>query len=227
MNRQPNVLFFAGLLLMYLTSNAAVAQTDPSTTQYDSLQTVLEEIFDADQAIRFKMGDVMFADSVDSAAVKTLTQEMQTMDSTHQQQVEQILSTYGWLPQSKIGEKAAKGLWLVVQHADLPMIQQYYPLMEEMVEQGEADQASAATMLDRMLMYEGKKQVYGTQGKQRTNEDGTTETFIWPIKEVEQVNERREEVGIPITVENYAKMLNATFDPNEPLPDQESASTDS
>lgn len=73
-------------------------------------------------------------------------------------------------------------------------------------------------MLDRQLMYEGKKQLYGTQGRSYGVLDpktGQLETvsFIWPIKDARGVNERRKKAGFDSTVEANARRLNIEYKP--------------
>ncbi len=211
-------LTFASLLIVV---SGTLAQTvSRSGTPYDSLRTVLEEIHDQDQVIREEL--VKYMQQGDSIVPSLITQ-MNTTDSVNQIRVNQIISSYGWLPQSKIGDKAAEALFLVIQHSGLETMQGYLPLLKKAVETGEANATSAALMEDRILMYEGKKQLYGTQASSRPKEDGepshgSTEYFIWPIEEPEKVNQRRAEIGFDLTVEENAARMNAIYDPNEELP---------
>ncbi|MEM9834650.1 MAG: DUF6624 domain-containing protein, partial [Bacteroidota bacterium] len=179
------------------------------------LRTVLEEIYDLDQEVRIDFVERTQRGDTSLSAVKA---KMREVDSANQVEVKKILTEYGWLPQSKIGRKAAGTLFLVIQHADLETMRQYLPLLKSAVEAGEADATSAAMVEDRVLMYEGKKQLYGSQASGRPKEDGTSEYFIWPIQNPEEVNQRRAEVGFNSTVEEYAENLNAIYDPNEELP---------
>ena len=65
-------------------------------------------------------------------------------------------------------------------------------------------------MLDRSLMYNGKEQIYGTQGKgiQYLNRQTGQREFImiiWPIKDPTKVNIRRKQAGFKTTLEVYSK----------------------
>ena len=69
-------------------------------------------------------------------------------------------------------------------------------------------------MLDRSLMYAGKPQVYGTQVSCRKLLKTTqTRCFVWPIEDVQSVNDRRKKAGFPISVEENATRLNAAYEP--------------
>jgi hypothetical protein len=181
---------------------------------YTSLQQELEGIYDLDQGVRDMDWDSIESDSAARMAYIT---KMWRADSSNQAKVLPILEKYGWLPKSRIGEKAADALFLVIQHSKLETIEKYLPQMEEMAKQGEAGATDAAMMRDRLLMFQGKRQVYGTQAVSYIREDG--KHAIWPIEDVENVNKRRKEVGFELTVEENAERLGAIFNPEEELPE--------
>lgn len=67
-------------------------------------------------------------------------------------------------------------------------------------------------MLDRSLMYKGKEQIYGTQGKfieVLNNETQKIERkgIIWPIKNATEVNIKRKAAGFKFTVEENTKQM--------------------
>ncbi len=75
----------------------------------------------------------------------------------------------------------------------------------------------AAMMEDRLLMYEGKKQIYGTQASSSSMSNG--KSFIWPIQNPKKVNQLRKEAGFDLTVEENAKRLGTVYNPDEELPE--------
>jgi hypothetical protein len=62
-------------------------------------------------------------------------------------------------------------------------------------------------MEDRLLMYEGKEQIYGTQGRTININQPNQQNIIWPIADFENINKRRSEAGFTDTVEENAKHL--------------------
>ncbi|QHT66775.1 hypothetical protein GXP67_08945 [Rhodocytophaga rosea] len=178
---------------------------------YDSLRQVLEGIYDTDQGIREKMS------SAQGDELGKIIFQMQKIDSANQVAIKSILYKYGWLPQNKVGEKAADAIFYVVQHADMELIRQYFPALKKLARQKEARTTHAAMMEDRLLMYEGKKQIYGTQATSRLRTDGRG--AIWPVQNPSKVNQLRKEAGFDLTVEENAKRLDAIYDPNEKLPE--------
>lgn len=182
---------------------------------YASLQQQLEKIYDLDQGVRNVNWDSIESDPAVRLAYIT---KMWKIDTTNQGQVLPILEAYGWIPKSKIGEKAADAIFYVVQHSSKEILEKYLPQMEALARQGEASATDAAKMRDRLLMWNGKKQLYGTQGSGGLREGN--EIAIWPIEDPENVNKRRKEVGFTTTVEENAKRLGAVYDPNEKLPEK-------
>ncbi|WP_210463873.1 DUF6624 domain-containing protein [Rufibacter roseolus] len=200
------LLFFCVLM----TACGQSQQKAPVPVPYDALRAELEKIHDTDQAVRQGFDQVKEEDR------NAFFTKMQQVDSVNQIAVIKMLEKYGWLPQSKIGGKAADGLFLVVQHAPARVIRKYLPSLKKMAQKGEASPTDAAMMEDRLLMFEGEKQIYGTQATSMGREDG--KMYIWPIEDSKHVNERRKAAGFRVTVEEYAKLMNAAYNPEEPLP---------
>ncbi len=191
------------------TSAPAVEEKQPD---YALLRTELEEVYDVDQSIR----NIHWDSFPSPEASKVHSMKMMAVDSVNQTKVFPIIEQYGWLPKSKVGEKAASAMFYVVQHSSLETIEKYLPQMEALAKQGEASATDAARMRDRLLMFQGKKQIYGTQAASWVRPEGGQ--VIWPIEDVENVNKRRKEIGFTTTVEENAKQLGAKYDPNEQLP---------
>ena len=182
------------------TFHTAIQEEQPD---YVLLTKELEEIYDIDQGIRSIDWDTISSPEASIA----LSMKMIALDSVNQTRVIPMLEQHGWLPKSKVGDKAASAIFYVVQHSDLATIEKYLPQMEELARKGEASATDAAKMRDRLLMFQGKKQIYGTQAASWVRpEDGIV---MWPIEDVENVNKRRKEVGFTTTVEENAKQLGA------------------
>lgn len=207
------------LIMAFLMAGCQSSGTNDTVTggietepDYDALQKVLEDVYDLDQGVRDINWD-SFTSPEESIAY---SKRMMAVDSANQTIVIPIIEKHGWLPASKIGEKASKAIYYVIQHASLETIEKYLPQMEALAEQGEASPQDAATMRDRLLMFQGKKQIYGTQAGNWVREEGGM--IIWPIEDAENVNKRRKEAGFTTTVEENAGRLGAIYDPYEVLP---------
>ena len=75
-------------------------------------------------------------------------------------------------------------------------------MLREAVKNGDLDRQSLALTEDRNLMYQGKKQIYGSQFFEVNGKPA-----FWPIENSEKVNELRKEAGFVQTIEEYSKDL--------------------
>jgi hypothetical protein len=138
----------------------------------------------------------------------------QKNDSLNLVEVERIIKEYGYPGKSLVGEPENEAAWFVIQHSD--KIEVYFPLIKKAGEEDEIGMTKVAMMEDRMLMYRGEAQIYGTQGKgifkvkNPTKQDDVL-YIIWPIKDPENVDKLRKVVGFNSTVEEYAKRLGIEY----------------
>jgi hypothetical protein len=103
----------------------------------------------------------------------------------------QIMDEHGWPTAALVGPEAARRAWLIAQHADRQLDIQRRALA--LMAAADTDPAQLAMLRDRVLVNEGREQLYGTQiaGVR----DGVP--VPWPCVEPERLDERRAGVGLP------------------------------
>ena len=158
----------------------------------------LDSILNADQEIRFHLGKA-FKESGDTAAI---IRKMKVIDSTNLLRIIGILNKYGWIGEDKTGWTGASAIWAVLQHSPLETQEKYLPEMRKAVKKGNARSGQLALLEDRVLMFQRKKQIYGSQV--RTDSLGVTR--FWPIKDEKNVNLRRFFAGLG-PIQKYAKSM--------------------
>lgn len=132
------------------------------------------------------------------------------LDSLNVLFIEGVFTQYGYPGKTLVDTPANEAAWYVIQHSK--KIDQYLPMMKKAAETGELPFQLYAKMLDRQLMYQGKEQIYGTQGMCRPLKNQTNAAcFIWPIKDPENVNKRRKEAGFSQTVEQNAARMGMVY----------------
>ena len=102
----------------------------------------------------------------DQVARKALDSEaMRDADGENLPWLKGVIAAHGWPGASLVGTDGAHAAWLLAQHADAdPAFQrQCLDLLTVAVEAGEARMRELAYLTDRVLLAEGKPQVYGTQ----------------------------------------------------------------
>src|SRR5919197_3664522 len=122
-----------------------------------------------------------------------LLMRMMEADAQNTMWLDEIIQQQGWPTKSLVGEDGAQAAFLIVQHSPAPQFQKKcLELLSRAVSQNEADVIHLAYLTDRIRIFEGKPQLYGTQG--RPNSDGVI--IPSPIEDEEHVDERRKSIGL-------------------------------
>lgn len=136
------------------------------------------------------------------------------IDSLNTVRIEQIIKQYGYPGISLVGKPTNEAAFYIIQHSKV--IDKYLPVIKEAAEKNELRFVLYAMMLDRSLMFQDKEQVFGTQGSGMSVKNPTTGkwenlSFIWPIQDPSNVNQRRKAAGFTETVEESAKSMRIDY----------------
>lgn len=185
------------------------ANKEKEEANYDKpLIATLDSILEEDQKYRLQFRAVIQTYGRESEEMKALLKKTIEADSINQTKVRAILDSRGWLGPDVIGPNGSSALFLVIQHADLKMQEQYLPMMREAVKKGNAKASSLAMLEDRIALAQGKKQIYGSQiGR----DPETDEYYVMPLEDPDNVDKRRAEVGLQPLAE-YVALWNLTWD---------------
>src|SRR5690606_11351022 len=130
-------------------------------------------------------------------------------DSINLSKVSKIITIYGYPGKTLVGENTNKAAWYVIQHSN--SIETYFPIIKQAGKEGEIPMTLVAMMEDRLLMEQNKEQIYGTQIRGEKVSDDKWLNFVWPIKDYQNVNIRREKVGFDNTIEEYVKSFDIEY----------------
>jgi hypothetical protein len=141
---------------------------------------------------------------------------MEVVHKSNAARLANIIEKHGWPGESLIGENGAKAAWLIAQHAigNPPFMRKCLSLIKQAASKNEVPQWQAAMLEDRIRMYEGRPQVYGSQFQ--PNENG--EVVPYTIENPETVNERRSSVGLNTLEEKIAELREQSRREKAPLP---------
>jgi hypothetical protein len=134
---------------------------------------------------------------------------MNLIDSKNDSRIREIVRQYGWPGPDLVGPDGTSAASLIVQHAPYELQKQMFPLVEAGYRAGTVRGGDYALLLDRILVHEGKPQVYGSQAKP-FGRNG--EVVLAPIEDEAHVDQRRAEVGLPPLAE-YREMLKKFYFP--------------
>lgn len=130
--------------------------------------------------------------------------EMEAVHNENAALLERAFDALGWTGRSKLGDDGAAAAFLILQHAiSRPDLQRRgLALMLEAIPAGDANPIDAAYLSDRIAVFEGGEQTFGTQ----FDWDETGQLAPAPIRDPASVDERRASVGLPPLVEIIAAM---------------------
>lgn len=132
--------------------------------------------------------------------------EVSRIDAENTAWLKRVVQQQGWPAYSAVGVDAGDAAWLMAQHADAdPSFQRLCLDLMRALPANEMSQSSLAMLTDRVLLAEGKGQVYGTQFVVKNGQ--------WVPRDLDDpdnVDTRRAEVGLPPLAE-YKEMLEAVM----------------
>jgi len=120
--------------------------------------------------------------------------DMRAVHEANVEVLEQIIDDIGYPTIDLVGIEASDAAWLIIQHAiGNPRFMKKCALMlEKAANQGTADPVNLAYLTDRIAVYQGEPQLFGTQYD--WDEDGNQS--LQEIDDHSKVNQRRKTIGL-------------------------------
>jgi hypothetical protein len=139
----------------------------------------------------------------------TIRDRMHAVDRENTERVKEIVREHGWPGPELVGEDGTQAAWLLVQHSTPAFQKEMLPLVRQAYLEKKLPGSSYALLLDRVLVHEGKPQVYGSQGRWENGVLG-----LQPIEDEANVDRRRGELGLgPLA--DYLKGMRAMYQSKE------------
>lgn len=158
----------------------------------DKKSEILEEIYTLDQNMRSSDSQKKYDPKIDRQnLIKVIS----------------LIDKCGMPTTKEISKKQMNAIWLVFQHADNTNRKKYFPLLKKSAENGDLSKSSIALMEDRILMMDGKPQIYGSQISENRE---TKKWELYKLEKPETVDKRRAEVGLG-SLKEYVKNWNIEF----------------
>jgi hypothetical protein len=183
-----------------------IATVPSDTIGNPALRDELLKRRDLDQEIRNEMTRAGWEHPDESIAAR-----MRDIDLDNTARVKAITAQYGWPDPELVGSDGSFALWLIVQHSDPEFQRQVLPLVREAYLAKKLPGQCYALLLDRVLVGEGRPQVYGSQGRP-FSEWKNHVPALEPIDDEKNVDKRRAEVGLP-PLSDYIQSLRRAYFP--------------
>lgn len=134
---------------------------------------------------------------------QSIYKEWAQVDAKNEARLQEIVKTKGWPTAPLVGPKGVEAAWLMVQHASAPFLKRCLPDMKAAAVRGELDGGVVALSIDRDLMRDGKKQLYGSQ----FDKNSKGEWVPYPIEDEAHVDERRAALGMEPLAQYKANLI--------------------
>lgn len=130
--------------------------------------------------------------------------EMEAVHVENAALLEQAFDTIGWPGPGTLGDDGAAAAFIILQHAiSRPDLQRRgLALMLDAIPRGQANALDAAYLSDRIAVFEGREQSFGTQ----FDWDASGQLSPSPTRDAAGLDERRASVGLPPISETIAHM---------------------
>ena len=121
-------------------------------------------------------------------------EEMEELHSKNAKLLNDIIETIGYPTIDKVGKEACDAAWLVIQHSigNPYFMKKCAKLLDKAVLENKAEPRNLAYLTDRIAVFEGKQQLYGTQ----FDWDENKELNPKPFDDFAKVNQRRKSIGL-------------------------------
>lgn len=135
---------------------------------------------------------------------------------SHSIRLKRIVDEYGYLGYDLVGKNGEKMFWLLVQHSDhdSDFQKNVLNLMRSEVLKGNASPSHYGLLMDRILINQGKPQLYGTQVEYNTR---TGRAIPKQIKDSSEVDTRRYSIGLSSLKKYLNKMTELHFQMNKKI----------
>jgi hypothetical protein len=168
----------------------------------DELQKILKEIWKSDQSYRILAGQMRQANNgVRTPSEADLWKKQTVIDSVNMNKVESIISSIGYPTKAMVGDSLKHVVAYIIMHNPKRQAK-YVDLVWNAARNGDIKLLEAATLEDRVLMFSGRNQKFGTQMKYDTiSTDHSTGNIvtklrIWPIENPKIVDSLRNLIGL-------------------------------
>lgn len=167
---------------------------------FSVLKDSLEQMFQVDQQQRTELETIYKELGMESIAFKNKISEIKKIDSFHTIYISEVLDKYGYLGELEIGRPASTALYIMFLHGPLDSQLKYLPMLRQAFLEKKINPHNFSLLEDKINLTTNGYQIYGTQ----IGVDENGNNIVRPIRDKENVNERRKELGLE-PLEDYLK----------------------
>ncbi|MET0753223.1 MAG: DUF6624 domain-containing protein [Pyrinomonadaceae bacterium] len=138
--------------------------------------------------------------------LKCYAEISQTIDAPNTKRLEAIFAQYGFPKANLVGQEGVDAFMLMLQHApDERLREKLLKPIKKAFKRGEITANEYSNYVDRLLVHQGKPQIYGSNFEIK---DG--KLVMSKTKDVKNLDKRRKKVGLP-TIAEYVKLMKEIY----------------
>jgi len=149
----------------------------------------------ADKLVELKNADLSFREKLAKSGQldNSYNTEMAEIHNENAKYLSEIIDKIGYPTVDKVGKEASQAAWLIIQHAiGQPIfMKKCAELLKKAIAENKADPKNLAYLTDRIAVFEGKAQLYGTQFDWDKNGKMNPRHY----DDITKVNQRRKALG--------------------------------
>ena len=161
----------------------------------ESLEKALLDMEARDQALRAEL-------TASGALNERYHARLEELHRAHASRLRQIIAVFGWPGFALVGDKGSQAAWRIALHAisEPGFMRQCRDLLDAASQARDVPRWQFAIIDDRIRVYEGKPQRYGTQLRH-----GSQGLEPHPLENEARVNSMRMQAGLPPLAQTLAK----------------------
>ncbi|HET7812401.1 MAG TPA: DUF6624 domain-containing protein [Steroidobacteraceae bacterium] len=161
----------------------------------ESLEKGLLEMEARDQALRAELASA-------GALLEGYHPRMEELHRANASRLRQIVAVFGWPGHAMVGENGARAAWRIAHNSisEPDFMRQCRDLIDAASQKGDVPRWQFAMIDDRIRVYEGRPQRYGTQLR-----NGPEGLEPHPLENAARVNSMRMQAGLPPLAQTLAK----------------------
>lgn len=140
-------------------------------------------------------------------ASKELLEQLHQIDQSNTDRLKDIIKEHSWLTKQLVGVEGVGAAFLIIQHSpDTAFKEEMLPYLEQSYLRNEGISGQQLALLtDRILIAQGKAQIYGTQADLSKGK-----VVFSPIEDEANVDKRRKKMNMP-PLEFYRKLVEEMY----------------
>jgi hypothetical protein len=152
-----------------------------------------------DQALRLKMID-------NPGSEYEIQQQLEAVDKKLTAELKEIVQTHGWPTIRLVGKEASESAALILNHSpDHDFQREWIPKLQKLADQDKIVGADLALIIDKVLLSEGKPQLFGNVFRFEGNF-----MIMQPVQDREHLDDRRARYLLP-PIKEYIKIMEELY----------------